>query len=121
MASGDLIPSDPDKPDSPFLEVEFALVIARMIDSVKNSPEDMRQIIYDLARYKLREQLPHANAEEKQRTQQALEIAIRGVEAFSEKRVHIRAPGLQSQLNGPSAASADPVLPLQIAGFLLLS
>src|SRR5271169_347935 len=107
MTSGDLTPSDPDRPDSPFLEVEFALVIARMIESAKNSPEDMRQVIYDLARYKLRDQLPHANAGEKQRTQHALEIAIRGVEAFSEKRVHVRASGLQSQLNGPSAASAD--------------
>jgi hypothetical protein len=107
MASGDLIPSDPDRPDSPFLEVEFALVISRMIDTVKNSPEDMRQVIYDLARYKLREQLPHTNAEEKQRTQQALEIAIRGVEAFSEKRVHIRAPEHKPQLNGPVIGSAD--------------
>ena len=101
MTSGDLIPSDPDEPEPPLLEVEFALVISRMINSVKNSPEGLRQVIYDLARYKLREQLPHANAEEKQRTQQALEIAIRGVEAFSEKRVHI------SQLNGPGTASTD--------------
>jgi hypothetical protein len=101
MTSGDLIPSDHDRPEPPLLEVEFALVIARMIDSVKDSPEDIRQVIYDLARYKLREQLPHANAEEKKRTQQALEIAIRGVEAFSEKRVQI------SQLNGPSTASTD--------------
>jgi hypothetical protein len=76
-----------------------------MIDSVKNRPEDIRQIIYDLARYKLREQLPHANAEEKQRTQQALEIAIRGVEAFSEKRVYTRA--LQSQFNGAGSTSTD--------------
>src|SRR5271169_4290023 len=107
MTSGDLIPSDHDRPEPPSLEVEFALVIARMIESAKNSPEDMRQVIYDLARYKLREQLPHANAGEKQRTQHALEIAIRGVEAFSEKRVHVRASGLQSQLNGPGTASTD--------------
>jgi hypothetical protein len=105
MTSGDLIPSDHDKPEPPSLEVEFALVISRMIDSVKDRPEDIRQLIYDLARYKLREQLPHANATEKQRTQQALEVAIRGVEAFSEKRVHTRA--LQSQFNSPSSASTD--------------
>jgi hypothetical protein len=102
-SSGDLMPSDYDRPEPPFLEVEFALVIARMIDSLKNNPDDMRQIVYDLARYKLREQLPHANAEEKERTQQALEIAIRGVEAFSVKRV----PALQSHLNGPGTASTD--------------
>ena len=91
MTSGDLIPSDHDKPEPPSLEVEFALVISRMIDSVKDRPEDIRQLIYDLDRYKLREQLPQANAKEKRRTQQALEIAIRGVEAFSEKRVYTRA------------------------------
>src|SRR5207342_2835967 len=82
-------------------------VISRMIDSMKNNPEDMRKVIYDLARYKLREQLPHANAEEKQRTQQALETAIRGVETFSEKRIHIHPLGFQSQLNGPGAPSTD--------------
>jgi hypothetical protein len=105
MTSGDLIPSDRDRPEPPSLEVGFALVIARMIDSVKNNPEDLRQAIYDLARYKLREQLPHADAEEKERTQHALEIAIRGVEAFSEQHVRIPAPALRSQLNDPGTAS----------------
>jgi hypothetical protein len=92
MNSSDLIPSDHDRPEPPSLEVEFALVIARMIDSLKNNPEDVRHAIYELARYKLQEQLPNANAEEKERTQQALETAIRGVEAFSEQHVGILAP-----------------------------
>ena len=105
MTSGDLIPSDHDQPEPPSLEVEFALVISRVIDSVKDRPEDIRQLIYDLARYKLREQLPHANAKEKQRTQQALEVAIRGVEVFSEKRVYTRP--LQSQFNSPGSSSTD--------------
>jgi hypothetical protein len=105
MTSGDLTPSDHDRPEPPSLEIEFALVIARMIDSVENRPEDIRQVIYDLARYKLREQLPHANAEEKQRTQQALEIAIRGVEAFSEKRV------FTLLLRRPNRNSTAAVLP----------
>jgi len=107
MNSGELVPSDHDRPEPPSLDVEFALVIARMIDSVTNSPADMRQVIYDLARYKLREQLPDAYTEENQRTQQALEIAIRGVESFSEKRVHILAPEFQSQLNGPGNSTDD--------------
>src|ERR1700730_8284907 len=105
MTSGDLIPSDPDRPEPPSLEVEFALVIARMIDSLKNNPEDVRQAIYELARYKLGEQLPNANAKEKERTQQALETAIRGVEAFSEQHVGILAPALHLKLNGPGTAS----------------
>jgi hypothetical protein len=105
MASGDLIPSDRDRPELASLEVEFALVIARMIDSLKNNPDDMRQAIYELARYKLQEQLPTTNAEAKERTQQALEIAIRGVETFTEQHDGILAPALHLQLNGPQKAS----------------
>ena len=46
-------------------------VIARVVDTVHSSPEHMRQAVYDLARYKLREQF---NRSEKiRRTQQALE------------------------------------------------
>jgi hypothetical protein len=51
MTSGDLIPSDRDRPEQASLEVEFALVVARMIDSLKDNPEDTRQAIYELARY----------------------------------------------------------------------
>jgi hypothetical protein len=105
MTSGDLIPSDRDRPELASLEVEFALVIARMIDSLKNNPEDMRQAIYELARYKLQEQLPNADAEEKERTQKALETAIRGVEAFTEQHVGTLAPALHLQLNGPRTSS----------------
>jgi hypothetical protein len=105
MTSGDLIPNDRDRPEPGSLEVEFALVIARMIDSLKNSPEDMRQAIYELARYKLQEQLPSVNAEENERTQKALETAIRGVEAFTEQHVGTLAPALHLQLNGPRTAS----------------
>ena len=112
MSSGELVPSDHNRPAPPSLEVEFALVIARMIDSVRNSPEDLRQVIYDMARYKLQEQLLHADVGEKEHTQQALEGAIRGVEEFSKKHVHIPRPELQSQLNGPGAASTDGKLSL---------
>src|SRR5882757_2274140 len=105
MNSGDLIPRDQDKPEPPSLEVEFALVIARMIDSLKNNPEDLRQAIYELARYKLQEQLPNANAGEKERTQQALETAIRGVEAFSEQHIGILVPAVHLQVDGPDITS----------------
>jgi len=115
ISSGGLIPSDYDRPTKPFLEVEFALVIARMIDSVRNSPEEIRQVIYDLARFKLQEQLLHANAEERQHTQQALEVAIRGVEAFSEKHPSNLSPEHQPQLRGPSTGSTDQERVPQVA------
>jgi hypothetical protein len=105
MTSGDLIPSDRDRPEQASLEVEFALVVARMIDSLKDNPEDTRQAIYELARYKLQEQLPDVTDKEKERTRQALETAIRGVEAFKEKNADIPAPAPRPQLSGPRAAS----------------
>jgi hypothetical protein len=105
MTSGDLIPSERDKPETASLEVEFALVISRMIDSLKSNPEDMRQAIYELARYKLEEQLPDVTAEEKERTQHALETAIRGVEAFTEQNVGIPTTPPHLQLGGPRTAS----------------
>jgi len=102
----ELISSDHERPlPVPSLEIEFALVISGMIESVKNNPRDIRQIIFDLARYKLQEQLLDANAEEIERTQQALEAAIRGVEAFSQKRVQILSQEMQS--HGDAIASVD--------------
>ena len=80
MTSGDLIPSDRDRPEQASLEVEFALVVARMIDSLKDNPEDTRQAIYELARYKLQEQLPDVTDKDKKRTQQAwkpLSVALK--------------------------------------------
>jgi hypothetical protein len=107
VSSTEVVSSDFTRPIEPVLEVEFALVVARMIDSVSNSPEDMRQVIYDLARYKLQEQLLQTKAEEREHTQRALEVAIRGVEAFSEKNADIRPREHQPQLNGPGFGSAD--------------
>ena len=111
-SSGELVPNDAGKQVAPSLEVEFALVIAGMIETVRNSPEDIRKVVYDLARHKLQEQLLHADAAEKEHTQRALEGAIRGVEAFSKKQGHILPRELppqlnRPQLNGPDTGSAD--------------
>jgi hypothetical protein len=89
MNSGDLVSGNHDRSEPADAEVQFALIIARMIDTVRNSPEDMRQAIYDLARYKLQEQFTYADAKDIGRTQQALEAAIRGVEVFSRQHASI--------------------------------
>jgi hypothetical protein len=112
MASGDLKPSNHDQLDPASAEVQFALVIARMIDSVRNSPADMRQAIYDLARYKLQEQFTYADTTNIQRTQQALENAIRGVEKFSKQ--HVTVPTGASPLRGSDPDVAAPA-PHQLA------
>ena len=94
-------------PDAPSLEVEFALVISRMIDSIERSPQGARQVIYDLARYKLEEQLSQAKPEEKRHTQRALEVAIRNVEIFSEKHAHALPASHQPRLSSPDGGSID--------------
>jgi hypothetical protein len=60
-------------------EVEFALVLARTIESAKSDPEQMRGAIYELARHKL-QQLSHDDPTENARLMQALDVAIAGVE-----------------------------------------
>jgi hypothetical protein len=109
MSSGDLIPNNHNSPEPASNEVQFALVIARMIDEVKNSPEHMRQAVYDLARYKLQEQFTYADAKDIGRTQQALETAIRGVEEFSKQQFGIPAASPVSQVG--DGAAARPNLP----------
>ncbi|WLB06843.1 hypothetical protein QIH87_32740 [Bradyrhizobium elkanii] len=67
-------------------EVEFALVLARTIDSVSSDPQQLRSAVYELARQKL-QQLAHEDPAEKQRLMQALEVAIEGVEAHTKSNV----------------------------------
>jgi hypothetical protein len=107
MNSGDLTPGRHDGSEPASVEIQFALVIARMIETVHNSPEDMRQAIYDLARYKLQEQFTHADARDIRPTQQALETAIRGVEAFSKQQPHVPAAPSPRELASPGAAEFE--------------
>ncbi|WP_456667105.1 hypothetical protein [Bradyrhizobium sp. USDA 3240] len=71
--------------DAPMPEVEFALVLSRIITSVSTDQDSLRQTVYDLARYKLSEQLLSTGmpADEEAKARKALEAAIHGVESFS--------------------------------------
>lgn len=100
----DLIPNDLDQPDAAPNEVKFALIISSMIETVKNNPENLRQAVYDLARYKLREQFTYADAKNVKRTLEALEGAIRGVEEFSQEQIKIPSPSAVLPLNDLPAA-----------------
>jgi hypothetical protein len=79
-------------------EIQFALVLARTIESISSDPELLRSAVYDLARQKLQELA--RDPIEKKRLMDALEIAIAGVEAHTkdakvETRVHSIAGYLQ--------------------------
>lgn len=77
--------SNENEPASTSPEVEFALVLARMIELVKNDPEQLRDTVYELARRKLQEQFTNEDAQDVGALTNALELAIRGVEDFSKK------------------------------------
>ena len=66
-------------------EVEFALVLSRMIDSVKSDPEHLRATVYELARHKLKEQFGSDKNTDMRQLSKSLEVAIRGVETFVSK------------------------------------
>ncbi|WP_407165400.1 hypothetical protein [Bradyrhizobium sp. ORS 111] len=91
-SSRDLMPHDDGPLEDNSNGIQFALVIARMIDTVEHSPEHLRQAVYDLARYKLREQFTSANETDIKQAQQALEAAIRGVEDFSRQHIAVARP-----------------------------
>jgi hypothetical protein len=78
-------PDSEDAVPSPSQEIEFALVLSRVIDSVSQDPEYLRATIYELARHKLKEQFKSERFAEVQKLSKSLEIAIQGVEAFSKK------------------------------------
>src|ERR1700754_244380 len=107
MNLGDLVPSDGDKSEPASSEVQCALVIARMIETVKNNPEHMRQTVYDLARYKLQEQFTYADARDIRRTQQAPEPATRGLEDFLKNEVAVPIPVPVQQLHESPATSRE--------------
>jgi hypothetical protein len=101
---------DPDKrivaPHSQ--EVEFALLLSKMIDTVKEDPEQLRLTIYDFARTKLKNDLSWADEEERKRLLGALENAIIGVEQFSQRPTPPRQPQLPG-FSGQSAESASRI------------
>jgi hypothetical protein len=75
---------DQDKRVSPHAqEVEFALILSRMINTVKEDPSQLRLAIYEFARARMTIDAEWADEAERQRLAAALETAINGVENFS--------------------------------------
>jgi len=85
----------------PMQEVEFALILARMIDAVKADPVQLRTAVYEFARSKLNNEMSWADEAEQDRIRLALETAIKGVEDFS-----VRRDDKEKLLPGSSQASA---------------
>ena len=85
-------------------EVEFALVLSRMIESIKTDPEQLRSTVYELARHKLKEQFGSEKAADFRQISKALEVAIQGVESFRKNDLDVPA------LPAPNAAQQPRML-----------
>ena len=104
---------DNDENSSPrSQEVEFALLLSHLINTVKQDPEQLRLTIYDFARTKLKNDLSWANEDERKHLLGALETAIRGVERFSlsSDRLERLQPPAQSAHLAPEHSAAVPAL-----------
>src|SRR5262245_50733931 len=100
-------------------EVDFALVLARVIDDVNRDPAELRRAVYELARIKLQREGwrhdPPLDIGEMRKLTKALETAIERVEAFSSQRDEARVLRsldrlIKDQERGEPRVIADPTL-----------
>src|SRR5215475_12536155 len=70
-------------------EVDFAIVLSRVISSMEKDPAQLRSAVYELARIKLQTELS-INVSEKRDLALALESAIERVEAVTSKHDHVK-------------------------------
>jgi hypothetical protein len=105
---------DQDKMVSPHVqEVEFALILSQMINSVKDDPSQMRLAIYEFARARLKLDAAWADEPERRRLAAALETAIQGVEQFSTR--HAENERLPPPASPAQIGSGAPIEPLSTA------
>src|SRR5712691_4814745 len=104
-------------------EIDFALVLSRVIGSIKDDPAQLRNAVYELARIKLQREgwyrNPPMNILEMRRLMLALESAIERVETFSSKYDELRALQsldrlIESSGIGASKMIIEPREPLRI-------
>ena len=89
-------------------EIEYALILQRMINAVKDDPKQMRLTIYEFARARLKLDTVTTEESERKRLTTALETAILGVEEFLVRREvqeRLPPPNLQPQI-GPRVEPA---------------
>ena len=105
MAPEIVRPDGGDATPDPSREVEFALMLSRVIDSVEKNPEFLRATVYELARHKLKEEFTSESFGDVRNLSKSLEIAIAGVEAFSKKK-----DGAEASLLGANPAQGKALI-----------
>ena len=107
MAPEIVRPDGGDATPDPSREVEFALMLSRVINSVEKNPEFLRATVYELARHKLKEEFTSESFGDIRNLSKSLETAIAGVEAFSKKKDGVSLLGA-NPAQGKALISAHP-------------
>jgi hypothetical protein len=110
--NSEIVTIDHDEESSPHAqEVEFALILARMINTAKQDPAQLRFTVYEFARSKLASDITWADEEQRKRLLASLEVAIKGVEQFSvrvDQSERLQAPGRSGALAEGLEAPGQP-------------
>ena len=93
-------------------EIDFAIVLSRVIGSIENDPAQLRNAVYELARIKLQTELSQReapiNVSEKGDLALALESAIDRVETVYSKHDHLRVlQSLERFTNRPEVDASE--------------
>ena len=105
------------------MEVDFAVVLSRVIRSIEDDPAQLRDVVYELARIKLRQEAWKRNRPinllEARRLSLALEFAIDRVETIHSKYDELRTLQsldrlIQSSESGASEVTIEPRTPALI-------
>jgi hypothetical protein len=93
-------------------EVDFSMVLARTIDSIKSDPSQLRNTVYELARTKLlyvaRERSPTISTLELRRLMLVFETAIERVEAHASRQDEMQALQSIAELIDPADSAYEP-------------
>ena len=94
-------------------EIDFAIVLSRVISSIENDPAQLRNTVYELARIKLQAELSQReapiNVSEKGDLALALESAIDRVETVYSKHDHLRVLQSLDRLTNSSEVDASEI------------
>lgn len=85
-------PGDTKVPKTREIKAGFVRLLSSQIRDISDDPRQIREIVYELARIKLLEQLTHADARESRELQQMFQSAVAEVEhSFESKGAEPRA------------------------------
>jgi hypothetical protein len=112
--TGELPKVEQDETPAPYAqEIEYALMLQRMINIANQDPVQMRMAVYGLARARMKTETLQLVRSERERLLNSLETAIQGVENFSQRRDEIERlppPSAQQHHASTAVARVEPIV-----------